>query len=272
MPTHISGTLPTDRRFTGQRWEQGLGLYDYNARWYHPALGRFVSADTVVPEPGNPQSLNRFAYVYNNPLQYLDPDGHDPEIPGDKPEDEPWHIDALGWRLDLTGSLSAFGGDTAVGATAGCPPLSALVLVLVHTGVDFNVDAILNLNDQETGEWKGVLYAMRNAEENLDICVSSSAQFITMGGGVSTGPLAITNLTNNDDLEGVGWELGGTAIFPSGGGELEFFFQPTEEGDFIKGAYLAPGPSAGVELSAGIGVGHTWNITDRVFKTKFGFE
>ena len=71
-----SGTLPTDRRFTGQRWEQGLGLYDYNARWYHPALGRFVSADTVVPEPGNPQSLNRYSYVYNRPLVLNDPDGH----------------------------------------------------------------------------------------------------------------------------------------------------------------------------------------------------
>jgi RHS repeat-associated protein len=71
-----SGTLPTDRRFTGQRWEQGLGLYDYNARWYHPALGRFVSADTIVPEPGNPQSLNRFSYVLGNPLRYVDPTGY----------------------------------------------------------------------------------------------------------------------------------------------------------------------------------------------------
>jgi RHS repeat-associated protein len=75
-----SGTLPTDRRFNGQRWEQGLGLYDYNARWYHPALGRFASADTVVPEPGNPQSLNRYAYVYNNPQRYMDPSGHIPIV------------------------------------------------------------------------------------------------------------------------------------------------------------------------------------------------
>jgi RHS repeat-associated protein len=76
-----SGTLPTDRRFTGQRWEQGLGLYDYNARWYHPALGRFVSADTIVPEPGNPQSLNRYSYSYNNPVLYVDNNGHFPIIP-----------------------------------------------------------------------------------------------------------------------------------------------------------------------------------------------
>ncbi len=69
-------TLPTDRRYTGQRWEDGIGLYDYNARYYDPALGRFISADTLVPNPGDPQSLNRYAYVQNNPLKYTDPSGH----------------------------------------------------------------------------------------------------------------------------------------------------------------------------------------------------
>ena len=39
-------------------------------------VGRFLSADTIVPKPGNPQSLNRYAYVLNNPLRYVDPTGH----------------------------------------------------------------------------------------------------------------------------------------------------------------------------------------------------
>jgi len=42
-------TLPTDYTYTGQRTEVGVGLMDYRARWYSPALGRFVSGDTVVP-------------------------------------------------------------------------------------------------------------------------------------------------------------------------------------------------------------------------------
>ncbi|HQI84911.1 MAG TPA: RHS repeat-associated core domain-containing protein [Anaerolineae bacterium] len=71
-----SGTIATDRRYTGQRQEIGLGLYDYNARYYDPALSRFIQADTIVPSPANPQSLNRYAYVLNNPLRYTDPSGY----------------------------------------------------------------------------------------------------------------------------------------------------------------------------------------------------
>jgi RHS repeat-associated protein len=73
-------TTPTTLRFTGQRQESGLGgadgLYYYGARWYDPALGRFAQADSIVPEPDNPQSLNRFSYTLNNPLKYTDPSGH----------------------------------------------------------------------------------------------------------------------------------------------------------------------------------------------------
>jgi hypothetical protein len=35
-----------------------------------------VQADTIVPEPGNPQALNRYSYVLNNPLRHIDPSGH----------------------------------------------------------------------------------------------------------------------------------------------------------------------------------------------------
>jgi RHS repeat-associated protein len=68
--------MPTDRQYTGQRREASLGFYDYVARQYDPALGRFLQADSIIPNPGNPQSLNRYSYVLNSPLRYTDPSGH----------------------------------------------------------------------------------------------------------------------------------------------------------------------------------------------------
>ena len=49
---------------------------DYKARFYSPALGRFVQPDSIIPDQSNPQSWNRFSYVLNNPVRYTDPTGH----------------------------------------------------------------------------------------------------------------------------------------------------------------------------------------------------
>lgn len=59
-------------------------LDDFGARFYSSNIGRFVSADwSIVPAPvpyvvlGNPQTLNLYAYVENNPTSAVDPDGHE---------------------------------------------------------------------------------------------------------------------------------------------------------------------------------------------------
>ena len=67
---------PTDNLYTGQKRDLSTGLYYYGARYYDSAIGRFVQPDSVVPQPGNPQSLNRYSYCVNNPLKYADPTGH----------------------------------------------------------------------------------------------------------------------------------------------------------------------------------------------------
>jgi len=71
-----AGGQMTIYRYTGQRVETGTGLYDYGARWYDPAIGRFLAADSIVPNPGDSQALNRYMYVAGNPLKYVDPSGH----------------------------------------------------------------------------------------------------------------------------------------------------------------------------------------------------
>ncbi len=66
--------MPTDKQFTGHQAEGEL--YFAQARFYDPWTGQFTQADSIVPDPGNPQSLNRYSYVYNNPLRYTDPSGY----------------------------------------------------------------------------------------------------------------------------------------------------------------------------------------------------
>jgi len=70
-----SGDLQIDRTFTGQK-RDSTGLMYYNARYYDPALGTFVSPDTLVPDPGRLVDHNRFLYARGNLLKYTDPSGH----------------------------------------------------------------------------------------------------------------------------------------------------------------------------------------------------
>ncbi len=72
-----SGTLPTDYTFTGQKLDASSNLLYYGARYYAADLGRFTQPDSLIPDPYNPQSLNRYSYVLNNPMRYTDPTGHE---------------------------------------------------------------------------------------------------------------------------------------------------------------------------------------------------
>ena len=64
--------------FTGQ--EEGLarGIYLLGPRAYDPLLLRFLSADSIIPDPTAGIAYNRYAYAYDNPLSLVDPSGHNP--------------------------------------------------------------------------------------------------------------------------------------------------------------------------------------------------
>jgi RHS repeat-associated protein len=70
-------SVPQD--FTGHRREDDLGLVDMKARFYEPAVGRFLRADPIVGDPLDGQSWNRYSYVLNRPLNFTDPTGLDGE-------------------------------------------------------------------------------------------------------------------------------------------------------------------------------------------------
>ena len=81
--TYAFGATPTstditDKGYTGQQQLDALGLIHMNGRVQDPYSGRFVSADPTVPDPFFSQAFNRYAYVYNNPMNSVDPSGFDP--------------------------------------------------------------------------------------------------------------------------------------------------------------------------------------------------
>jgi len=100
--------------YTGKE-KDSTNLYYYGARYYDPNLRQFVQPDTIIPDVYDPQSLNKYSYVRNNPYKYVDPSGHFFDIAID--------IGFIGWDiyniwqepLKLE-NWAALGGDV-VGAT-----------------------------------------------------------------------------------------------------------------------------------------------------------
>ena len=62
-------------KFTGYEFDSETGNYYAYARYYSPSLGRFLSADPLGGNIADPQSLNRYAYVLNDPETFIDPLG-----------------------------------------------------------------------------------------------------------------------------------------------------------------------------------------------------
>ena len=74
--TRNNGDLETDHLYTGQVFDESSGLAFYNARYYDPAIGRFITPDNIVPDRQNGQDYNLYSYVRNNPIRYEDPSGN----------------------------------------------------------------------------------------------------------------------------------------------------------------------------------------------------
>jgi RHS repeat-associated protein len=79
----ITSSSGNNYKFTGKERDPESGLDDFGARYYSSALGRWLTPDwSPAPAPvpfadlSNPQTLNLYAYVNNNPITGIDPDGH----------------------------------------------------------------------------------------------------------------------------------------------------------------------------------------------------
>ena len=66
----LESILRTGGRHLAPSPDMNGGIYNRST------LNRFVSADSIIPEPGSSQAFNRYSYVYNSPTLYVDPSGH----------------------------------------------------------------------------------------------------------------------------------------------------------------------------------------------------
>ena len=66
-----NGDFDEEHGFTGKEWDPDVGLYYFNARWYDPELGRFISEDPAA----DPNNCNLYSYCGNNPIVRSDPTG-----------------------------------------------------------------------------------------------------------------------------------------------------------------------------------------------------
>jgi len=75
------------QRFTGKERDQESGLDYFGARYYGSALGRFTSPDPKIfsgQRISDPQQWNSYVYTRNNPLLFVDPDGRELRLAGDR--------------------------------------------------------------------------------------------------------------------------------------------------------------------------------------------
>lgn len=64
-------------QYTGAIYDEQTGLLYLNARFYDPRTGRFITQDTYRGEKNNADTWHLYAYCANNPINYVDPSGHE---------------------------------------------------------------------------------------------------------------------------------------------------------------------------------------------------
>ncbi|MCI5058411.1 MAG: DUF6443 domain-containing protein [Flavobacteriales bacterium] len=150
----------------------GLNWYDYGARWYEPALGKWHSIDPLAE---NFLSLSPYTYSYNDPIQYFDPDGAAPEkcCNGNAPKHANWNqytlkkgetlgslakreyttvAEIMKWNPQINDADKVYAGETLNLVGGEGPPPDAFA-TKTQT-VDHPVGPINNPKKEKAASWK----------------------------------------------------------------------------------------------------------------------
>ena len=76
LPRGSDSTYLVSRGYTQHEHLGAFDLINMNGRLYDPIVGRMLSPDILVQDPTSSQGFNRYSYVLNNSLKYVDPSGY----------------------------------------------------------------------------------------------------------------------------------------------------------------------------------------------------
>ncbi len=213
------GNEKTKYQYTGQfSYESDFGLMYYGARWYDSSLGRFAQADTIIPPTQGVQAWDRYAYGNNNPVQYIDPTGHD-GIPVSKLS--PFAYNTLQGSIRF--SLEALGGGSLdIGLAIN---LKAVKDTITNLDVSYmnEFDAALTVSTSITVGLEGqaaVLPSLTGMDQSIDELITDNVSTVFDGevpinvsicDGWCVGAGATVDVGNPDVINSVTWSLGGGA-------------------------------------------------------------
>ncbi len=188
--------------FAGHGHEDHIGLINMKGRIYDPETRRFLTPDPHVTDPLNSQSLNRYSYVWNNPVNLTDPTGYDPE---DIELEDDTGYGGLGGSYVFGGSRGvgiavAFGGTVLRAAGGEADELKAWLGMLPGQQAGGEVIVVQGQplpSDAEMGALAGTVFvgallgpkaadSWRKLEESLNVAPNAAAEYDagSAGGGM----------------------------------------------------------------------------------------
>jgi len=199
-----------NHKFTGKELDASTGLYYYGARYYDAEIGRFISADPIVQKFANPQTLNRYSYCNNNPINYVDPTGH-------------------GWFKKFLGKI--------VGAVAA-------VVTLIATGGNVGAAfAAFNITDTAISGAQALYYGASPSRVLGSIALSIGLNIFVPGGGFNSSNLLLQigvhaargAAISAGTAAAVSGDVEGAAAWGAGAGGLGGFFSSQQFQNTLEG-------------------------------------
>jgi RHS repeat-associated protein len=217
-----TGSL-TGIHFTGKERDAESGNDYFGARYYASSMGRFMSPDwssdpDTIPYAvfENPQSLNLYAYVNNNPLTFTDPDGHDCVVQT-RTSDTTETVSVSSGNCDNVNvgdgqTKNYIAGTVDVGSITGNGSGGISVGYTPYSGGA----GVASLNGASLPDNPGIAYGFGNNAQGYQMlgAASRGVNYATVGatvayGGAFFGPMAAAGVANLANTLRAGMTIGG---------------------------------------------------------------